>query len=139
MPTYLAADIAKLEYTDDSESPSTIDTEFIDPSGITITVNAVRQGVNEGKQVTAYKEVEVELTLFDRDTTKSSLATIEQSDEEITWTITLLDGTTIETAKTAPISIEDTVEQGEGLLPYTVLSTYHVDRSEDAYSETPPS
>lgn len=128
MPTYIPADVEKLEYIEDPDgTPTTTDVNFIDPSAFTITETPVRQGVNERKQVTAMKDVEVDCILFDHDEL-SGLRTIEQDLTEIAWKITLLDGTTIQT-EVAPISIGRELSQADGLQGFQIMSSYGTDNS----------
>lgn len=132
MPTYLPADVKSLRYSEDptDANPVFVDVNFIDPSAFSITETSVRQPVNHRKQVTAIKDVSVDILLFDH-ALLTSLRTLEQAFTEIAWELTLLDGTTILT-KVAPISIDREVAQSDGLQGYQILSNYG-----EGYGTTP--
>lgn len=132
---YKPAEYVKLEYSEDPDDmdPTWVDVNFIDPSECEITVTPVRQVVNQNKQVTAKKEVEIDLALFDRGSF-SSLLTIEQAFTEIAWRFTRVDGSSVET-ELAPISIGEEFTDEDGLEGFQILSNYHVGYADDAVTQ----
>lgn len=135
MAEYTASDISKLEVIIDGGAA--INVNLVDPTAITITQTAVRQALQQGKQATAKKRVEISARLFDQATAvKGALATAEAEISEVAFRVTLLDSDkSIETEATF-ISIEENVAQADGFHGYTVLGSYEVDRSQDHWTET---
>ena len=138
MSTYLPADVKILEYSEDPDGQEAvwIDVEFIDPSEFSLTETSVRQGVNQRKQVTAMKDVEVDATLFDH-SKLTALRLLEQAKTEVAWRVTLLDGTIVQT-ELAPFSIDREITQADGLQGYQILSAYGTDGSEEPTDDTYP-
>lgn len=125
MPIYTPAHISQLEFSTNAGSTYTAVNLFA-ASELAIDTKPVKQAVQVGKSVTAKKMTELKATLFDHDSTvKGVLVTAESAFTEVQWRLTLKTGNTIVT-KPAPISIEESWKQAEGLQGFMVSSSYEV-------------
>lgn len=135
MPVYTSAHISNLEFSTNNGA-SYVSVNLFAANEIAIETKPVKQTVQAGKAVTAKKMTEVKVTLFDHDSTvKGVLETAENAFTEVRWRATLKTGNTIVT-RSAPISIEESWKQSEGLQGYVVTSAYEVPVGTNATTNT---